>query len=379
VGSPYQDRIYVTWTDFASNGTAYILESYSSDYGEHFVGPHVVNVNTPLCTNAYGLATPNGNCNENQFSQPFVGPDGALYVVYDNYNNPVKGADNRNQVLLSKSVDGGTTFSPPVKVSDYYDLPDCAAYQGGKDAGRACVPEKGASTNSYFRATNYPVGQVNPANPSQVVVTIGSYINPHSNETNGCVPAGIDPVTGQDLYTGVKIPGACNNDILLSVSNDGGATFTGTATDPRALTTVNQEPGQATTDQFWQWAAFTKNGKLAVSYYDRQYGSDETTGSSDVSLSGSGDLTSFVVDRVTSSSMPPPTQFGGTFMGDYSGLAAYTNANPLWTDTRNPDLFVCPGGVSTAPAVCTGSSSSAPASPYNDQDIYTANLPVPSK
>jgi hypothetical protein len=143
------------------------------------------------------------------------------------------------------------------------------------------------------------------------------------------------------------------------------------------MLTVNQDPGQATTDQYWQWLAFTKNGKLAVSYYDRQYGTDETTGFSDYSLSGSGDLVNFNTQRVTSSSNPPPTEFSGTFMGDYSGLAAYTNANPLWTDTRNPDLFLCPGGG--PPQVCTANAPGAPASPLNDQDIYTANLPVPAK
>ena len=40
--------------------------------------------------------------------------------------------------------------------------------------------------------------------------------------------------------------GACNNDILISVSNDGGATFTGTRADPRTEATVNPDPDQAT-------------------------------------------------------------------------------------------------------------------------------------
>ena len=35
-GSPFQDRIYVTWTLFAADGTRYIYEAYSRDYGEHF-------------------------------------------------------------------------------------------------------------------------------------------------------------------------------------------------------------------------------------------------------------------------------------------------------------------------------------------------------
>jgi hypothetical protein len=184
------------------------------------------------------------------------------------------------------------------------------------------------------------------------------------------------------LFTGVKTPGACNNDVLISVSNDGGNTFDGTGSDPRTQPVVTTDAGQAVTDQFWQWEAFTKNGKLAVSYYDRQFGTDEATGASDFSLSGTGDLTNFVIQRVTSSSNPPPTQFSGLFLGDYTGLAAYDNANPLWTDTRNPDLFLCAdsaGNPISPPQVCTASAPGAPASPLNDQDIYTASLPVPSK
>jgi hypothetical protein len=174
----------------------------------------------------------------------------------------------------------------------------------------------------------------------------------------------------------VKTAGACNNDILVSVSTNGGGTFTGTATDPRALTSATAASGQTTTDQWFQWIAFTKTGRLAISYYDRQYGDDETTGFSDVSLSGSDDFTHFGVKRVTSSSMPPPTQFGGLFWGDYAGLTATDQAHPIWSDTRNPDLFLCPGtGVpGVAPAVCLASASNAAVA--NDQDIYTQSLGV---
>ncbi len=37
---------------------------------------------SPLCTVTFGAGTPQGTCNENQFSNPFVGPDGTLYVAY---------------------------------------------------------------------------------------------------------------------------------------------------------------------------------------------------------------------------------------------------------------------------------------------------------
>jgi hypothetical protein len=382
VGSPFQDRIYVTWTEFLGDGSAYIWEVFSDDYGESF-SPRVLvsGNNTTLCPNTFGAGTAQGNCNENQDSQPFTGADGALYVAFNNFNNSLASVtDNHNQVLLVKSTDGGNTFSAPVLVANYFDLPDCSTYQGGQDPGRACVPEKGTSMNSVFRASNYPVGGVSPRNSSLIVVTFGSYINVHSQESNGCVPAGL-AADFNNAYTGVKTPGACNNDILLSVSTNGGATFTGGSTDPRSLPTINQASGQDVTDQWWQWAAFTNSGKLAVSYYDRKYGSDETTGFSDVSVSASSDLVHFSSKRVTSSSMPTPTQFpdaqgNSVFFGDYSGLSASVDLHPIWMDTRNPDLFLCPGtgAPGVPPALCTAVEPSGVQA--NTQDVFTADVEI---
>jgi hypothetical protein len=380
--SPFRDRIYVTWTQFAADGSAYIYGVHSDDYGQTFSSPVVVSTtSSTLCTNPGSGGTPQGTCNNNQFSDPFTGPDGALYVAYANFNNTVTGSDNRNQMLLTKSTDGGQTFSAPVKVSDYYELPDCAAAQGGQDPFRACIPEKGTAQNSVFRASNYPSGGVNPANPSQVVVTVGSYINRDSNESNGCAPNGVNPATGGNVYTGTKTAGACNNKIMLSVSSDAGATFTGSSTDPRLLPVVNTAKGQATTDQWFQWAGFTPKGTLVTSYYDRQYGSDEITGNMDVSVSTSKNLSSFKVTRATSASMPLPTQFpdaqgNSLFFGDYAGVSAVSGAHPLWSDTRNPDAFLCPGTAAPGvpPALCTAAEPNGLLA--NDQQIYTRGLPA---
>ena len=49
--TPFQDRIYVTWTEFAPDGTAFIYEAYSSNYGETFSSRHLVSLNSPLCPN----------------------------------------------------------------------------------------------------------------------------------------------------------------------------------------------------------------------------------------------------------------------------------------------------------------------------------------
>ena len=373
--SAFRDRVYVTWTLFAADGTGYIYESHSADYGQTFSAPVLVSGTSALCDNTFGVPTPNGTCNENQDSQPFTAPDGTLYVVYSNFNNAVSGGENRNQVMLARSTDGGASFSAPVRVGFFNDLPDCPTYQNGADPGRACVPEKGPSANSIFRANNYAIGAVNPTAPNTVAVTYGSYINRDSNETTGCTPAGFAR-DGQDLYTGVK-DGTCNNDIVLSVSTNSGASFTGSTMDVRQLPVVTTAAGQARTDQFWQGAAFTPNGTLAVGYYDRQYGSDNNTGFSDITLSSSRNLTGFAHERATSGSMPPPTQFSGTFYGDYIAIAATNRtAYPIWSDSRPVDLFLCPGTgtTTTPPAVCQAGAANA--SVANDEDIYTTGIPL---
>ncbi|HEY3061094.1 MAG TPA: exo-alpha-sialidase [Chloroflexota bacterium] len=410
--SAFRDRVYVTWTEFTQT-TGYIYESFSADYGETFSTKRLVSPAgaQPLCP---APLTTGGGCDNNQFSQPFTAPDGTLYVVWVNANTltgrstehecdedgceeagvaagakvnatVVTAIDNHFQVLLAKSTDGGNTFNAPIKVGDYFELPDCPTYQGGQDPGRACVPEKGASMNSVFRASNYPSGGVNPKQPNQLVVSYGSYINSTSNEANGCVPQGFSAF-GNPLYDGVKTFGACNNKIVVSVSNNGGASFTGTTADVRTLTTANQANNQRKTDQWFHWQAFTERGKLAITYYDRAYGDDEFNGASDMSISGSDkpNFTEFGVKRVTSSSMPPPTQFpnalgNSQFWGDYIGMTTRAgSALPIWSDSRDPDVFLCPGTAAPGvpPALCTATTPSGIVA--NDEEIYVDSIEIPT-
>jgi hypothetical protein len=109
--SPFRDRVYVTWTQFAADGTAYIYEVHSNDYGQTFSNPVVVSTTSSLCSNTLGLPTPQGSCNANQFSDPFIGPDGTLYVAFDNTNTTNSSGDNHFQVVPTHSTDGGAAFT----------------------------------------------------------------------------------------------------------------------------------------------------------------------------------------------------------------------------------------------------------------------------
>src|SRR5207253_6029017 len=121
-----------------------------------------------------------------QFPEPFVAPNGNVYVVFQNFNN-CSGSldafgfecggdpnDNHNQMLIVKSTNGGASFGGPVKVTDFYDLPDCFTYTG-QDFGRACVPTAPLSGTSIFRAEDYPSGIA--LSNTKIVVDFGSYLN----------------------------------------------------------------------------------------------------------------------------------------------------------------------------------------------------------
>jgi putative transposase len=161
----------------------------------------------------------------------------------------------------------------------------------------------------------------------------------------------------------------CNNDIVVSVSTDGGASFTGTTTPVAELPSVSDEnPRTQLADQWWQWAARNPKGGVTVAYYDRKYGGAQQTGFMDITMRrGNGSHV-----RVTNRSLPPTQEFPeagastGVFVGDYMGLAvgADGRAHPVWTDTRNPVFSPSTGG-DVRELVKAGQGT----------DIYTRSLP----
>lgn len=364
--SDFRDRIYVAWAEYNVNfSAAQISFAWSGDHGATWNLTGAISGFSPALCPVNFSGAPAGTCDANQFPQPFTAPNGDLYVVFQNQNNAVApGGDNHAQMLIVKSTDGGASFGAPVKVSDWNDLPDCLTYTG-HDAFRACVVTAPLSDRSIFRATNYPSGVA--VSNDRIVVTFGSYINEHSNPTRGnCTPAGFSATTGLNLYTGVGEANGCNNDIVVSVSTDGGASFTGTSTPVEQLPSISDER-DTLADQWWQWAALTPRGGVAVAYYDRKYGTDQQTGFMDITMRrGNGSHV-----RVTDRSLPPLNEFpeagasSGIFLGDYIGLAVGSDgqAHPAWADTRNP-IFT-QSATDVRQLVNAGQGS----------DIYTRSLP----
>ena len=75
------------------------------------------------CTVFSGEANPNA-CDQDQGSDPIVGPDGTIYVSFGNGNTPVAGI---NQVMIvscpaNKVCSSAANWTAPVKVSDLFDF-----------------------------------------------------------------------------------------------------------------------------------------------------------------------------------------------------------------------------------------------------------------
>ena len=193
------------------------------------------------------------------------------------------------------------------------------------------------------------------------------------------MPQGFNPDTFQPLYDGVKTPGACNNDIVISRSTNGGADVH-RRHDRRARAAGGTRAPTSATDQFWQWAAFDPQRaprRVLLRPRLRQRRDDRLLGHQPVGHRATA--RDFATTRVTTARCRRRRSSTGTFFGDYSGLSAGDDAaHPFWMDTRDPDLFVCrdsAGNVTLPPSVCTASATNAAVA--NDQNVYTRGLTIP--
>ena len=332
----------MTWTLFAADGTGYIYEAYSRDYGETFSSPEArQHRQRAVREHARRRRRRRARCNTNQFSQPFTGPDGALYVVWDNYNltgvRPGEGDEGGGD-------GGGANAAPPV--GDRQPRPGAArqvdrrrqhvlgAGEGrrllrparlrdlpGRGPGRApACPEKGETHELDLPRRQLPVGGRQPARPARDRRDLRLLHQPPlERASNGCVPQGYNPDTFQPLYTGVKTAGR-----VQQRHPDQPLDQRRRSRSPAASTDVRELPAGARRRR-------ARRPVLAVGgVRPAGAGSPSRTTTAPTATTrrpasrtsacpGRRNGSDFGTKRVTTSSMPPATQFEGAFFGDYSG------------------------------------------------------------
>lgn len=172
-GSPYYGSIYVAQAQFHGTGAknSPITLFYSRDHGQTWSHAVTVNQNT---------------INSNQDAGPFVGPDGSVYVTFDNSDKNI----GSETVFITKSTDGGKSFGANYKVASLVN------------------PVSSDLVNTDFRVFSQPSSSIDGQN--RITVAWNDRASGHSNIwytrafgndlSTWTVPAQIEPSSGEQFF-----------------------------------------------------------------------------------------------------------------------------------------------------------------------------------
>ncbi len=270
--SPYYGSIYVTWVQFAGNTNSPVQVAFSRDGARSFSAPIQVTKST---------------IKENQDARLVGGPDGTLYLTFDNGLQGNKGF----AMFVSKSTDGGQTWSAPVQFTSLNnpvcaDPPYCFNLPGGA-----------------FRAGGtYPAPAFDPVRNRLYVV--------YADIVNGFAQIYFTWASAADL-TKWTVPVA-----------------------------IAPAPG----DRFESEISVAPSGRVDVSFYDRSYSLNQLVDMTYAKSIDGGNT--WETTRITKSGYDPSqwgVPSGNTFypfIGDYNGMFS-TNANVgfTWTGVAAPQPY----------------------------------------
>jgi hypothetical protein len=367
-GSPFQDRIYVTWTRFifnAHNGNyvqSPIFFVYSTDGGTTFSAP------TNISANAH----------YSQGSRPVVGPDGTLYVFWDGSTRLA----SLDSTYMVKSTDGGVTWSFPLQVSTLTEIPGVR--------------------NTAFRVNSFPAAAV--ASNGNVYVTWNTEVD---NTT---------PIYTGDPGCAYYLPGNhvsnCHSTAVYSSSTDGGTTWSapgpvftpGSRTadgypvtqptpdpDPNGCqagngcdgSTFNAPSPTGPIEDVFPAASASANGNVYLGAYRGDVvspwqvcfaGPPPPEGRINCTYLGPyinntrldywvTDVTTTTTNTVSTHPINTRYHFGGGFFGDYTDMSSDSTGtfHAFWTDSNNVQNVVWWYGLEFVPT------------PVHQQDVVTGS------
>ncbi len=278
-------NLYLSWTEFSSWDNSQILFSRSTNRAmTNFTNVQPL---SPL----FDLSNDSAFV---QFSMPAVGPNGEVYVVWEEIHDWPQ--PSFAYIKLRKSVDCGVTFGEEItvaKISPVYD-PDAV-----ECCGRPAL-------NGQIRVGDAPIIAVDQS----------------GGATNG------------NVYIAFNSRAQDNADIFATVSLDGGISWS---------VPVRVNDDATLNDQWLPWLAVNPNGVVGVMWYDRR--NDPYNLMIDVYFACSNDGIVWTPNRrITDSSFPVPPICPSNFdnmivkcyAGDYNNMIADEHYFYLtWGDNRN--------------------------------------------
>jgi hypothetical protein len=250
-----------------------------------------------------------------------VGPDDSVFVTWSQ-----AGKDTPQVIYVARSIDGGTSFSDPVPLSDdgeQFVTTNLAMVNVGTDGTPYVV----------WTEVNDPLGD--PANQIRLQRLKADGTRDGANvivTAQGDSPAFDDPsvvATGNTVYVGFvsgDFRGAW--DVRVAASLDRGGTF-------QPSVKVNDDPSCAT--HFHHALALDGGGTLHAAWYDNRY----LVGNVFHATSGQAQVTAplaFGPNRFVNDTSFPFTAERDTvgWLGDYLGMVASgSTVYVVWTDPRN--------------------------------------------
>jgi len=272
------------------------------------------------------------------------------------------------QIVISRSTDGGKTFSTrrPVTPQDqamvqgsfpavgpngevyvlYYSGPGALENEKsegeGEEEGATGVVYQALQTGQQAASQLYMVKSTDGGQTFGTPVMVASVTRPPNTLPNSAfrifvLPTlAVDPRSGA-LYAVWNDYRAGHLDVLLAVSKDGGKSWS----DPKRVT---DDPATAGTDHFFPTVAAGKGGAVQLAWLDRRDDPANHLYRPYYTRSTDGGST-FIADAPLSASQSDPNiGFEGTLLGDYIALDVSGDGSRFytaWPDTRsgNQDIY----------------------------------------
>lgn len=231
-------------------------------------------------------------------------------------------------IMFSRSVDGGNTWSSPIRISTHAGLP---RDDNGSVGGIALAISRNGTVyaiwddgNSIAFATSRDGGKTFSTSRA-VIETAPPYFGevPGVSRVEGFPQVAVDTRDQRRLYICWSDYRNGDIDVFLASSGDAGQTWS-------KPVRVNNDSVHNGKDQFYQWMAIDPvTNNLYVDFYDRR--DDPKNMNTGVTLARSTDGGRTFTNYAWAENSFDP---GGAFLGDYTWIAAYNDhVYAAWTAT----------------------------------------------